>query len=112
MDGDPQLFGAPQGKIQTVIMMINPPEGSMLGRVQLNVFTENRRDPMKLVFDELPFDQMSQAIGYAIPLVLKSSYVNASQLRRHFWAVWRGLSLDWREVGIKGCGTEPRNRES
>jgi hypothetical protein len=106
MQGDPQLFGAMPGNPASAILTVENPTADAGGRVRVDLFLANRRDPMRLTMDALPADRMATAIGYAIPLVLKSHYVNTSQMRRHFWAVWRTVSLGGWEVGITGCGRE------
>jgi hypothetical protein len=108
MEGDPQLFGALPGRPVSCIVQIDIPEGATRGRVRVDVFCANRRDPMRLTMDDLAHDRMATAIGYVIPLALKSHYVNTSQLRRHFWAAWRTLSMAGWDTGINGCGRETR----
>ena len=106
MDGDPQLFGALPGSPVSCVVIITPPEGNAKGRVRIDIFCANRRDPMRLTFDDLPNDRMATAIGYVIPLAVKSHYVNTSQMRRHFWAIWRMVSVAGWDCGITGCGRE------
>lgn len=106
MEGDPVLFGSLPGVPKSCVMEVSNPDDGANGRVKIQVFLANRRDPMWLVIDDLPADRMASAIGYVIPLALKVHYVNTSQLRRHFWAVYRTLSLAGWAPGIKGCGAQ------
>lgn len=106
MDGDPQLFGSLPGGPASCVVNITNPEAKALGRVRLEVFCTGRRDPMRITIDDLPTERMATAIGYIIPLMTKCHYVNTSQLRRHFWAVWRQLSIAGWDIGIAGCGKE------
>ena len=106
MDGDPTLFGALPGRITSLILQVDTGEDGQRGRVLVQAFMANRRDPMRLSIDNLPDDRLSTAIGYCVPLVVKSHYVGTAMMRRHFWSVWRTLSLAGWDVGIKGCGKE------
>jgi hypothetical protein len=87
-------------------VQIDPPLKKELGRTRIDVFCANRRDPMRITMGDLSNERMSVAVGYLLPLMVKVHYVNTSQLRRHFWSVYRTLALAGWEVHISGCGAE------
>jgi len=112
MDGDPQLWGSMPGAPVSCVVQIDPPLRKTLGRVRIDVFCVNRRDPMKLMLEDMPADRMLTGIGYIMPLMVKMSYVNTGQLRRHFWQVYRTLVLAGWKVTITGCGAEKGHRKA
>lgn len=103
-----QLFGAGPGRITEVHLAVEQPYQGRAGLVRLTVTTEMRQDPMHLRITSLKADQMATAVGYVVPITLKSAWCTPTTMRAQMWALQRRLGVAGWEVSLRGCGAPPK----